>query len=141
MAIRSLSTSTLTEQTRYANMSALAGFGVGTLAASGGTEVTAGPYKYHTFTSSGTLTVSSGGIGEVLIVGGGGAGGSSGGSNNGSSGGGAGGLIVRPVSLTAGSFAVTVGAGGAITATSGNNGTDTSIASLTAFGGGGGGGF
>ena len=55
---------------------------VGTLAASGGTELTSGAYKYHTFTSSGTLTVSSAGIGEVLLVGGGGAGGSDGGSNN-----------------------------------------------------------
>ena len=65
---------------------AVAGF-----AATGGTEVTSGGYKYHKFDSSGTFSVSSapgGSTVEVLCIAGGGAGGGA----NGGGGGGAGGL-------------------------------------------------
>ena len=44
-------------------------------AGSGGTEVTSGGFKYHTFTASGTFTVSKKGLFEVLVIGGGGGGG------------------------------------------------------------------
>ena len=57
----------------------------------GGTESTDGNYKYHLFTTSGTLTVISGAAGvEVLIVGGGGGGGCTYTCNSPRSGGGAG---------------------------------------------------
>ena len=38
----------------------IAGAGGGAFEASGGTETTSGDYKIHTFTSSGTFTVTSG---------------------------------------------------------------------------------
>jgi len=44
------------------------GGGSGGAIASGGTETTAGGYKYHTFNSNGTLTVSSAGSVEYCIV-------------------------------------------------------------------------
>ena len=76
--------------------------------ASGGTEYTSGGYKYHKFTSSGTLTVSSGGALEALVIAGGGGGGYDIGG-----GGGAGGLLYSSLVVTTGSISVTVGAGGA----------------------------
>ena len=98
--------------------------------ASGGTETTSGDYKIHTFTSSGTLSVTAGGlpagsdkVSYVVVAGGGGGGGDHGG------GGGAGGFREGKCSsdpytdspldagtgltLTAGSYPITVGAGGA----------------------------
>ena len=69
-------------------------------------------YKYHTFTSPGTFTVSSGSnTVELLVVAGGGGGGDGGGGNGG--GGGAGGVRFYP-SLTAspGPYSITVGSGG-----------------------------
>ena len=101
-------------------------------------------YKYHTFTSPGTFTVREPGTIEVLMVGGGGAGGS--GYYGG--GGGAGGLIYYPgMPITAGSYPITIGGGGAgvygsgESGANGNPGTDTTFSSLlTAKGGGGGGG-
>ena len=117
--------------------------------ASGGTITTDGDYKYHTFTSSGTFTlsaVSSGGKADlqVLVVGGGGGGGRYLGG-----GGGAGAMLETIVSIIAGTYTVTVGAGGAA-ATNNNsysgNGSGSSLTggtigdrSCTAFGGGGGG--
>ena len=77
--------------------------------ASGGTEVTSGGYKYHTFTSSGTFTVDLAGLFEVLVIGGGGGGGSY---AEGSGGGGAGGLFNASVYFSASSYTVTIGAGG-----------------------------
>ncbi|MCE9616027.1 MAG: DUF5123 domain-containing protein [Lentisphaerae bacterium] len=106
---------------------------------SGGTETTSGGYKYHTFTSGGTLTVNTAGNVEVLVVGGGGGGGSS--SYHGA-GGGAGGLIYQAAYAVSGpSVAVTVGASGSAgTGTGrGGNGGDSIFGSLTAKGGGGGG--
>ena len=55
--------------------------------ASGGTESTSGGYKRHVFTSSGTLSISSGsGQVEVLVVAGGGGGASRGGGAGGAGG-------------------------------------------------------
>ena len=100
--------------------------------ASGGTETTSGGYKYHTFTSSGTL-VGSGGSGSVeyLVVAGGG--GSSGG------GGGAGGLRSGTASVSANSYSVVVGAGGGSATAAGTNqsaGSNSSALSITSNGGG-----
>ena len=65
-------------------------------------------YTYHTFTSPGNLTVTSGGNIEILLVGGGGGPGISGGG-----GGGAGGVVyVTDMSIGPGSYPVTIGQGG-----------------------------
>ena len=111
---------------------------VAVVQATGGTETTVGGYKYHTFASSGTLTVSSGGSVEYCIV----AGGGSGGRGNGGSGGGAGGMLTGTASLSAQSYTITVGAGGADRTGSnsiGNNGQNSTFAgsgftTLTAIG-------
>lgn len=108
--------------------------------ASGGTEVTSGGYKYHTFTSSGTFTVSSGSSSiEYLIV----AGGGSGGANYVGAGGGAGGLLQGSMTAS-GNLSITVGAGASGASggagTAGLDGSDSSIgSSIVAIGGGGGG--
>jgi hypothetical protein len=126
------------------------------LVASGGTEsnvtISGIVYKLHTFTSSGTLTVSSGGEFEYLIIAGGGGGGcgTAGGGGAGgyrtnvsgqSSGGGA--SAEGTAELSAGSHTITIGAGGAgaITSTSdATNGGNTSIGSIVQSTGGGAGG-
>ena len=114
--------------------------------ASGGTITTDGDYKVHTFTSSGTFTVttiSGGGSAdfEVLIVGAGGAGGFYLGG-----GGGSGAMITDVVKMTAASYTVTVGSGGnatgAGTGYSGNGNTSSilgGLINLYALGGGAGG--
>lgn len=117
--------------------------------ATGGTITTDGQYRIHTFTSSGTFTVttvSGGGSADfqVLVVGGGGAGGMYLGG-----GGGGGAMLEQVVNLPAGTYTVTVGAGGNPT-TNGlgysGNGANSSITggiigdtSLMARGGGAGG--
>ena len=70
-------------------------FTVAPFEASGGTESEAGGYKYHTFNSNGTFTISSGAADlEYLLVAGGGGGGTAGsGGNNAAGGGGAGGSL------------------------------------------------
>lgn len=76
--------------------------------ASGGTEVTSGGYKYHTFTSSGSFTADAAGTVEALIIAGGGGGGSWVGG-----GAGAGGLVYHSsLNVSPGTYTVTVGAGG-----------------------------
>ena len=57
----------------------VAGNWPGLVEVSGGTETTYNGYKYHTFTSTGTFTVSGGTLEDIhyLIVGGGGGGGGS----------------------------------------------------------------
>ena len=108
----------------------------GAIVASGGTEVTSGGYKYHTFLSSGTFTVTSAGDVEYLVIAGGGGGGHGGNSSNTGGGGGAGGLIhTSSATLSSGSYTVTVGGGGAVN----TNGTNSSFNSTTANGGGAGG--
>ena len=130
---------------------------------SGGNITTSGSYRIHTFTSSGTFVVPSGltlNNVEYLVVGGGGGGGPS---NNGhqGGGGGAGGLRTSVVgatsgrgtsaetrlTYTAGSYSVSVGAGGASKSQSGggygSSGVQSSLATtgttIVSSGGGGGG--
>ena len=91
-------------------------------AASGGSVQTSGDYKIHTFTSSGTFSVSQAGTDPVdfLVVAGGGAGGPDAGgggggggyrtSHNGNSGGDS--SLESKVSLSAQNYTVTVGGGG-----------------------------
>jgi hypothetical protein len=100
--------------------------------ATGGNITQDGDYKIHSFTSSGTFTtdLNIDNI-EILIVAGGGGGG-----NDRGGGGGAGGVISQTgLSISAGSYPITVGAGGATL----NNGENSSAFNLTAIGGGAGG--
>ena len=88
-------------------------------------------YKYHTFTSPGTFTVSSGGNVEVLIVGGGGG---TGPNQYHPGGGGAGGLVHGTATLDPGPYPVSIGGGGTSgTPTVGGN---TVFSTATAIGGG-----
>lgn len=123
--------------------------------ASGGTEtdITVGgiDYKVHTFTSSGTFTVSSGSREiEYLVIAGGGGGSLSNAETGGGAGGaggyrcsvsgensGGGGSAETPLTLGPGSYTVTVGAGGADRA----SGSNSVFSSVTSLGGGRGGGF
>jgi len=100
----------------------IGGFGFGggggggeSFSASGGTKITSGSNVYHVFTSSGSLVVS-GGLAkdiELLVVGGGGGTG-----GNYTGGGGGGGVAHGPsVSISDGTYAVTVGDGGSQTPT------------------------
>ena len=129
----------------------------------GGTVTTSGSYRIHTFTSNGNFVVPTGTTlnnVEYLIVAGGGSGGPSNHGHQGG-GGGAGGLRTSVVgatsgrgssaearvTYTAGTYAASVGAGGAAKANSGggygNNGINSGLATpsgtITATGGGGGG--
>jgi hypothetical protein len=110
---------------------------VGSMSAAGGTVDNADGYTIHTFTSSGTFTVYSGGDVEYLVVaGGGGGGGGHGGA------GGAGGLLTGTYyGLAAGVYTITLGPGGTGGAADiqGTNGTNSSAIGYTAYGGGGGG--
>jgi hypothetical protein len=93
-------------------------------------------YRVHTFTSSGTLTVTNAGKMEVLCAAGGGAGGYL----HGGGGGGAGGVIYNPdYSVTTGSKTITIGAGGVGGFQLPTNGTNSVMDTLTAIGGGAGG--
>ena len=113
-------------------------------AASGGTKTTSGSKTIHTFTSSGTFTVTSNSANvRALIVGGGGAGGGQGGNDG--SGGGGGGLVrfvtAIPVSTSPGSYPIVIGGGGGATGsnTLGSDGSSSSAFGNTSPGGGGGG--
>lgn len=109
----------------------------------GGIISTAGAYRVHTFTSSGSFIVPAGMTvtADILRVAGGGAGGGHGG-NDGAGGGGAGGMLVSTgVGLSSATYTATVGAGaaGAGGATNGSNGSNTTFSGLaTCIGGGGG---
>ena len=110
---------------------------------SGGSLVTnIGSYRIHTFTTGETFTVTTAMLVDALVVGGGGGGGSAAHDTDlGSGGGGAGGYVYSTgLSVTAGNYFVTIGAGGAgaTNAAYGGNGTNSIFASITAFGGGGG---
>ena len=128
------------------------------ISATGGTKVTTPTIVQHFFTAPGNFQITSGsGDVEYLIVAGGGSGGGKTGSVVASGGGGAGGLIssfpegpggpspssAASVPIGAGTYAVTVGAGGVGGPTSpdpdnGQDGSDSSIAFpsvLTAVGG------
>ena len=99
-------------------------------------------YKTHTFTSSGVLSVSSGGLVDVLVVGGGGGGGGGSGSGGGG-GGGAGGLLYEESHIVSpGNVTIIVGNGGQGSnsdTVDGGNGEDSLFGTLRSFGGGGGG--
>jgi hypothetical protein len=102
-------------------------------------------FRAHTFTASGNLTVSTGKFMEFLIAGGGASGGRGQGSpfTEWGGGGGAGGLLYNQiVPFGPGTYAITIGAGGATPGTAptdGAAGTSTTAFGLTALGGGGGG--
>lgn len=120
--------------------------------ATGGTKSFISGYIVHTFTSSGTFTITCGGTTNVeyLVVAGGGSGGTSGGNpvqggGGGGGGGGAGGVRSGTLSsLTQGTgYGVTVGAGGAARAggqnLQGAQGGNSAFHTITSTGGGGGG--
>ncbi len=111
--------------------------GVETTYASGGTT-----YMLHTFLNTGVFRTNGAKTIDFLLVGGGGASPAAQ-LSYGSSGGGGGGGVVEGTnfSLSAGTYVVTVGAGGVRTGeyTRGGNGGDTTFAGVTAKGGGGGG--
>jgi len=93
---------------------------------SGGTN-----YKYLTFTSSGTLTVDTAGLADILVVGGGA------GSSRGGGGGAGGHLLITGAYLPVGTLTVTVGAGGGGGGVaSGTNGNGSRIGDYYALGGG-----
>ncbi len=116
---------------------ALAQTGFAVLATGGNTTTDISGYRIHTFTSSGTLSVSGAGNVEVLVVAGGGGGGADVGG-----GGGAGGLIYSNMfPVVASNYTVTVGAGGGADLAAGTNGANSVFSSLTAIGGGGGAGW
>jgi hypothetical protein len=108
---------------------------------SGGTYTAVGGYKYRTFTSSGALQQTESTTVDMLVVAGGGSGAGANNSNNG--GGGAGGYLSGSLTLTAGTYNIVIGAGGAgEVQLAGNNGSNTtvSIINAIAIGGGHGGG-
>tara|TARA_Y100000114_G_scaffold108908_1_gene102299 strand:+ start:119 stop:5299 length:5181 start_codon:yes stop_codon:yes gene_type:complete len=115
---------------------------------SGGTQIESGGYKYHVFTSPGTFTMSGGtkDLEYLVVAGGGGGGGSSASDTGAGGGGGAGGLRQGTLpAVSVGSYAVTVGTGGAGTngqGTAGNNSVfegGGAFSTITAYGGGAGG--
>lgn len=108
----------------------------------GGIITTQGDDKIHTFRSSGNFQVVSGsGNVEYLVVAGGGSGGPAQGPTNtfAGAGGGAGGFktnATKDYAVTAGAYTVTIGAGGAATQTTTNNGSDSVFDTITSLGGG-----
>jgi hypothetical protein len=124
-------------------------FRQGRVKAIGGTKYNFGAYTVHAITGSDNFIAYENLTCDILVVGGGGAGGPSYGDNDtGKGGGGAGGILygaARPVN--AGTYAISIGSGGAgrtngnnTTPPAANNGGDTIAFSVTANGGGGGGG-
>ena len=103
-------------------------------------------FRVHTFTSDGAFEVTRGGEVEYLVAAGGGSGGRTHtGISRVAGGGGAGGLIHnvggQALQVTPQTYPITVGAGGAGTTgtdQNGNNGEDSTAFELTALGGGGG---
>jgi len=108
-----------------------------TQSAGSGATTISGVYKIHTFTSVGTLTVTTRGEIEYLIVAGGGAGATTDGG-----GGGAGGVVYGTMTIETGAYGITIGAGGAfvdINDRAGLSGSNSTALGFTAIGGGGGG--
>lgn len=94
-------------------------------------------YRAHVFTQNGTLTVSSAGPAEILVVGGGGGGGAYSGG-----GGGAGGVVFTSLTLSAQAYPVVAGSGGrggADPLSQGGDGANSAFGSVAALGGGRGG--
>ena len=106
--------------------------------ATGGDVTDAGIYRTHTFLSGGSFVVTNGGTVEYLVVGGGGSGGANS-SNRSGGGGGAGGYLTGSTTLSAGTYAITVGAGGMaqLTQTAASDGGASSIGSTVVTTGGG----
>lgn len=112
---------------------------VSVVSATGGSVVTSGGYRIHTFTASNTFTVTEAPSPanpkskiDVLLVGGGGGGGNYQGFEGGS-GGGAGGMVVATgYSITAGTYPVVIGSGGGVNV----QGQNSSALGVTALGGG-----
>ena len=106
----------------------------------GNATYTFGNYTVHAFTSNGNFVVNTSGTVDVLVVAGGGGGGASSRNQyNGAwaGGGGAGGVLYTTgVSVTAQTYSIVIGAGGAV----GSNGSNSSALGYTAIGGGRGGG-
>ena len=115
------------------------------VAATGGTITTSGDFKIHTFTSSGTFTVTASGQAsgsntvDYLVVAGGGGGAGFGGCGLGGGGGGAGGYresFPNPATggtpVTAQAYPITVGAGGGASV----SGSNSIFSSITSAGGG-----
>ena len=101
----------------------------------GGTVTVSGAYTIHTFTTSGTFTLSSAANLDVVIV----AGGGGGGHQHAGGAGGGGVLTVGGLGGTAQSYAITVGGGGAGCTWypyTGNNGGNSVAFGYTAIGGG-----
>ena len=112
---------------------------IGGISAQGGNStVDLGGYRIHIYTSSGSFTVNTGGAVEYLVVAGGGGGGCRFGG-----GGGAGGLLYSgSYNIANGTYAITIGAGGAggpTNNTRGSSGNNSSIGSIIVATGGGGG--
>jgi hypothetical protein len=111
---------------------------------SGGTETVVGSYKYHTFTTATTFTVTASGPIEVFAWGGGGAGGTVGGWGYGAPGG-AGGAATGSLTVATGTtYSVVVGGGGIVNASTsqgaaGGGGAATNNNSDNRYAGGGGG--
>ena len=120
----------------------------------GGTISISGDYRIHTFTSSGTFTSNTNLTADYLVVAGGGGGGSQtttgyGGAGGGGAGGlrstvtatGRGGSLETALSLTAQTYAITVGGGGAagVSGGQGTSGSNSVFSTITSTGGGGGG--
>ena len=115
------------------------------MVATGGTITTDGDYKVHSFTTSGSFSfnvTTAGNTPEVeyLVIAGGGSGG---GGNDAGGGGGAGGyLTATGFSVSATSYNIVIGGGGAAYTGSsyhqGNDGTNSTFATITSTGGGGG---
>ena len=110
---------------------------VTSISATGGTISNADGFRYHTFTSSGSFQITSGGGDvEYLLVGGGGGGG---GGNAGGGGGGGGVITGKIANMGPGTHTITVGGGGAGTGSGGTagNGGSSSFGSLKSVNGGG----
>jgi hypothetical protein len=108
---------------------------LGPFAASGGTVTTNGGYKYHSFTSSSTLSTSGtpASVEYLVVAGGGGRASGSG------AGGGAGGMRDGTMTLSAGSYSITIGVGGNNDDNNASNGGDSVFNGITSTGGGKGG--
>ena len=109
----------------------------------GGTITSTGNYRVHTFTSASTNFVVPSGFSataEYVIVAGGGSGGNNkAGSYENGGGGGAGGMVSGNASISAQTYTIQVGAGGAIPSGNGQTiGGNSSALGVTANGGGGG---
>ena len=89
-------------------------------------------FKYLTFSASGTITVTTAGFADIMVIGAGGSGGQVGNSQRGSAGGGGGFLLALSVYLPVGTLTVTVGAAGAI----GLQGNGSRVGNFYALGGG-----